>query len=109
MDDDRVGMVACWYGPTAPEKYAEGFATTTNASQLAIRLVYAKDATTFQEMNYRGDTQVWTPGQTLPDLNGHATPACYNRGQGTVDYLMVVDLQNSINVYWLVRPMPKWQ
>lgn len=103
LDDDQVGLVACWYGPTTANEYAEGYATTTDASQLAIRLVYAKDETTFQQMSYQGSTQVWTSEQTLPNLNGHATPACYNRGQGTVDYLMVVDLQNMINVYWSVR------
>ena len=102
MDDDQVGMVACWYGPTSPDEYAEGYATTTDASRLAIRLVYAKDATTFQQMSYQGSTQLWTSEQTIPNLNGHATPACYNRGQGTVDYLMVVDLHNTINVYWSV-------
>ena len=100
LDDRQVGMAACWYGPTSPDEYAEGYATTTDSSQLAIRLVYAKDATTFEQMSYRGDTQIWTSEQTLPNLNGHAAPACYNRGEGTVDYLMVVDLQNAINFYW---------
>lgn len=95
-------MVACWYGPTSPQEYAEGYATTTDASRLAIRLVYAADATTFHQMSYHGDTQVWTQEETLSDLNGHATPTCYNRGQGTVDYLMFVNLQNAINVYWFV-------
>lgn len=102
MDDDQVGMVACWHGPTSPDEYAEGYATTTDASQLAIRLVYATDATTFQELSYQGSTQLWTSEQTLSNLNGHTTPACYNRGQGTVDYLMVADLHKKINVYWYV-------
>jgi hypothetical protein len=103
MDDDQVGMVACWYGPTSSKEYAEGFATTTDASQLAIRLVYATNATTFQQLSYSGSTQLWTPEQTLPNLNGHASPACCNRGEGTVDYLMLVDLHKHINVYWYVR------
>ncbi|KAJ9616634.1 hypothetical protein H2200_000353 [Cladophialophora chaetospira] len=100
MDDDHVGMVACWEGPTSPKEYAEGYATTTDSSLLAIRLVYAQDATTFQQLRYTGDTQDWVPEQTLPNLNGHASPACYNRDEGTVDYMMVVNLQNEINVYW---------
>ena len=103
MDDDQVGMVACWNGPTSPEKYAEGYATTTDASLLAIRLVYAKDETTFEQLSYRGDTQIWTSEQSLPNLNGHATPTCYNRGQGTVDYLLAVDLHSEINIYWFVQ------
>ena len=107
MDENQVGMVACWYGPTSPDEYAEGFATTTDSSRLAIRLVYAKDATTFEQLSYHGDTQLWTSEQTLSNLNGHATPACYNRGEGTVDYLMLVDLLGTINVYWFVRPTLK--
>ena len=103
MDDDHVGMVACWYGPTSADEYAEGFATTSDSSLLAIRLVYASDATTFKQLTYHGDNQIWTPEQTLPNLNGHASPTCYNRGEGTVDYMMFVDLQNKINVYWFVR------
>ena len=89
-----------------PDKYAEGYASTSDSSLLAIRLVYAQNATTFRQLNYHGSNQEWIEDQTLTNLNGHASPACYSRGQGTVDYMMFLDLQNKINLYWYVRHIP---
>ena len=65
--------------------------------------MYAKDETTFQEITFNGETQTWSVGETVSNMNGHATPACNNWEQGTVDYLMMVDLHNTVNVYWFVK------
>lgn len=103
MNSDQVGMVACWYGPTKGDEYSPGHSVSGNADDLLIRMVYAQDATTFQQISYRGDTQVWTTEQSFSNLNGAATPACYNEAPGTVDYMMFVDMDDSVNVYWCVR------
>jgi hypothetical protein len=103
MNDVQTGMRACWYGPTVDGKHNIGSASTTDAHDLAIRVIYAADETTFHEMSYRGDTQVFTVEEPLPNLNAHATPACYSQRPGTIDYLMLVDLQDRVIVYWLVR------
>ncbi|KAJ9615153.1 hypothetical protein H2200_001227 [Cladophialophora chaetospira] len=102
MDDDQIGMVVCWDGPTTESTYANGYGQIGDAaaSLLSWRLVYASNETTFQQMTYHGDTQLYTSEQTLPNLNGHAAPACHNQGSGSVLYLMALDLQSQINVYW---------
>ncbi|KAF7198415.1 hypothetical protein HII31_00154 [Pseudocercospora fuligena] len=101
LDDDRVGMTACWYGSeTVGSASTQGLSTTLNSSDLAIRLMYAENETSFQEIVYHGDTQQWVKQQTLSNLNGHASPACNNREPGSVDYMMFLDLNNAVNIYW---------
>jgi hypothetical protein len=66
--------------------------------------VYASDATTFKQLTYGADQQSlnvpWYEDQTLHNLDGHSSPACYNRGQGSLKYLMAVNKQNQVNVFW---------
>ena len=103
FNSKQVGMTACWAGPTNGNEGTAGFASTPKARDAIVRLVYADSATRFRELSYTPDNpQVYTLEQTLPDLDGHATPACYNWDEGTVDYLMFVDLKNAVNVYWFV-------
>ena len=97
LNDDKVGMMACWAGTTSGN---EGKAEASNSQDLVIRLAYAEDATTFKLLSYTGLTQQYNTEQTLSKLNGRAKPACYNWAPGTVDYMMFVDLQNSVEVYW---------
>lgn len=98
-DSDDVGMEVCWYGSMTSGVSIQAAADTNNASDLAYRLVYSSDETTFQTMTFHGDTQLWEPEQTLPGVDGRSSPACSNFGSGSVDYLMLMDPDNSVNVY----------
>ena len=107
FDDDHVGMVTCWTGPTTGEEEYQGNPKIHSASNVTWRIAYAEDANTFKTWTYGWDTQTYTEEQTLPNLNGRSTPACNNRQNGTVDYMMFMDLHNTANVYWFVRLAPK--
>ena len=96
-------MLACWAGPTSGDAYSQGYPAVRDAADVLIRLVYAKDATTFQQMSYVATTQIWSMEEKIGNVNAHVTPACYNSDQGTVDYFMFVGLDDTVNVYWFVR------
>ena len=104
LDSNSVGLTACWFGETSgSDKDYQGAATTTNARDVEVRLVYAEDESSFRGMQYIATTQKWTTEQVLSGLDGHASPACHNRQPGTVDYYMFVNQQNAVNVYWYVE------
>ncbi|KXT08284.1 hypothetical protein AC579_4610 [Pseudocercospora musae] len=101
-------MAACWYGSeTVGSVSSQGLSRTSNSSDLAIRLRCAEKETSFQEVVYHGDTQQWAKQQTWSDLNGHASPACINRDPGSVDYMMFLDLNDAINIYWFMLTFRK--
>lgn len=91
-------MTAYFYGPKyGSDQDFEGAATTANAKDVRVRLAYARDESTFEILHYVANTQKWTKDQSISGLSGHTTPACYN------DYMMFVDEENAVNVYWLVH------
>jgi hypothetical protein len=82
MNDANVGLQACWYSS-------------------GMHLWYASDAYTVNEYLY-----LWTDpanewnSQSTFTANGHAGIGCYSWGPGTVNYAMMVNLNNDINILW---------
>jgi len=42
----------------------------------------------------------WTSQGTWPNKNGHAGVGCYSWGAGTVTYVMMVNLENTVEFWW---------
>ncbi|KAK5743144.1 hypothetical protein LTR17_002905 [Elasticomyces elasticus] len=104
-DADMVGMQACWYG----SDYGDSDYLHTPlpnggdaeySDQVGMHLWYASDDTTFQQLGWRAGDDVWELQQSWLGLNGHAGVGCYSWGPGTVTYVMLVDLNNTVNFYW---------
>lgn len=65
-----------------------------------MHLWYASDKTTFKQLGWRYGDDEWDHQQDWENLNGHAGVGCYSWGEGTVTYVMFVDLDNTVNFYW---------
>lgn len=90
----NVGLQACFYdGPISNiSVYGLG----------GIRLWVATGQTEFAQLSWRSPMQDWIMEQQWTDVDGHASPACYGWQRGQVDYVMFVDPQSTMNVYWYV-------
>jgi hypothetical protein len=87
MQDPNVGMQVCWYG------------SQELGTQTGMHLWYAPDAYTLSEYAWTDSTSQWTHQSTFT-ANGHAGIGCYSWGSGTVNYAMIVGLDNNINIQW---------
>jgi hypothetical protein len=65
-----------------------------------MHLWYASTNTTFKQIGWRYGDSEWAEQQDWKNLNGHAGVGCYSWGEGTVTYVMFVDLLNTVNFYW---------
>ncbi|KAI9782881.1 MAG: hypothetical protein M1816_001662 [Peltula sp. TS41687] len=106
-DAGSVGLQACWYGsfygdadyghsPAA----ADGSGATTYPSEVGMHLWYASNATTVEQYGWRDGDKGWTRQNTWNNKNGHAGVGCYSWGPGTVTYVMMVNLQETVEVWW---------
>ncbi|KAK4502250.1 hypothetical protein PRZ48_005675 [Zasmidium cellare] len=105
-DADLIGMQACWYG----NDYGDSDYTHTplpnedpKANQnheVGMHMWYASDNTTFQQLGWREGDDTWEYQANFTGRNGHAGVGCYSWGPGTVTYVMMVNEQNSVEVYW---------
>jgi hypothetical protein len=82
MNDANVGLQVCWYSG-------------------GMHLWYASDAYTVNEYLYlwTNSANEWISQSTFT-ANGHAGIGCYSWGPGTVNYAMMVNLNNDINIMW---------
>ena len=98
LDSGPVGLQVCFY---------EGPIDNVNLNgtdpHSGMRLWIATSETTFAQYAWRAGLPSWVPEQSLwIDLNGHASPACYGWGKGSTTYVMFVDNQNDVQLYWYV-------
>lgn len=65
-----------------------------------MHLWYASDSTTFEQYGWRDGEADWTHQNTWNNKNGHAGVGCYSWGPGTVTYVMMVNLDHTVEVWW---------
>ena len=97
LDADKIGLQVTWYGGTISNVDLNGTDHMTG-----MRLFVATSETTFDQLAWRSGLPQWIWEQSWPNQNGHANPACYSWAKGTTTYVMFVDLDNKINMYWYV-------
>lgn len=111
MDTDAVGMQACWYGSfygdadyqgLRPTVTADGSNATVYSSDAGMHLWYAADSTTFHQYGWRDGFDHWEKQDDWTNKNGHAGVGCYTWGPGTVTYTMMVNVNNTLEI-WYVR------
>ncbi|WPH03131.1 Hypothetical protein R9X50_00600600 [Acrodontium crateriforme] len=108
FDADQVGMQACWYGSDygdsdythTPIQGENTTSSSSSSNEVGMHLWYASDSTTFQQLGWRdGDTE-WEFQQSWTQKNGHAGVGCYSWGPGTSTYVMFVDTNNTVEIWW---------
>lgn len=97
LDADRIGLKSCLYlGPITD-------VSTEVTTGHGNRLFVATSETTFGQYAWYPDMSQWILEKTWPNVNGHASPACYGWGKGHTFYTWFVNLENNINMYWYER------
>jgi hypothetical protein len=106
-DADTVGMQACWYGGFYGDAdyehspLANGQPNATSpGNDVGMHLWYASDNTTFQQYGWRAGEDTWSQQQTWNNKNGHAGVGCFSWGGGTTTYVMFVNLENAVEIWW---------
>ncbi|KAK5127916.1 hypothetical protein LTR85_005033 [Meristemomyces frigidus] len=105
-DADQVGMQACWYGSDYGDSdYTHTPLPTSGpdaafTSDVGMHIWYGSNATTFQQYGWRAGDDSWTYQATWQDYNAHAGVGCYSWGPGTVTYVMMVNLQDTVEFWW---------
>ena len=97
LDADKVGMQACFYDGPIDNVNLNGTNPDTG-----IRVFVATSETTFDQLAWRSGLPQWTLEQTWPNLNGQASPTCFGWARGNTSYVMFVDLQNAVDLYWYI-------
>ena len=123
-----VGLQACWFGNLygdseylhSPQFDNPNVSTTSGAdSTVGIHLFVGDTGkaitesqapnnslrvvvtdTSFQQYGWLHGETDWTIQDHWPDKNSQAGVGCYSWGRGTVTYVFMVDLANSLNIYW---------
>jgi hypothetical protein len=104
-DQDMVGLQACFWGDfygDSDYSFGDGFnATNETTTRTGMDLWYADTNTTFQQYSWLdGQTQWSSTDYTWDNQNGHAGVGCYTWATGSTQYVFMVDLTNTLQVYW---------
>ncbi|KAK6388254.1 hypothetical protein LTR65_008096 [Meristemomyces frigidus] len=107
-DADQVGMQACWYGSDygdtdydhTPLPSGSGDSDASHANEVGMHMWYAVNDTTFKQYGWRDGDAAWTYQATWADYNAHAGVGCYSWGPGSVTYVMMVNLQSTVEFWW---------
>ena len=101
LDSESVGLQACYYnGPIDSVGSVSLNGTNPNSG---MRLFVATSETTFAQYAWRSGFTSWVQEQSnWSGVNGQATPACFGWAAGGTTYVMFVDEQNAIQLYWSV-------
>lgn len=109
LDSPMVGMQACWYGSfygdtdyegLKPTVTQDGSDSTSYSAEVGMHIWYASDETTFEQYGWRDGQDIWEHQGNWTDKNGHAGIGCYTWGPGTVTYTMMVNLENTVEIWW---------
>ncbi|KAF2113105.1 hypothetical protein BDV96DRAFT_496974 [Lophiotrema nucula] len=107
-DAPNVGLQACWYGNYYGDSDASKFPTYSgenntipfSAETHGMHLWYPTNETTFSQWGWYEGQEQWTEQHTWPNMNAHAGVGCYSWGPGTTTYAMMVDTENTAEIWW---------
>lgn len=120
MDDRNVGLQACWYGNYygAPSYNKSRTGNETDLS-IGMHLWYGATPSQLNEAVWIYGADKWTQETPFNRYNGHAGIACYSWGDTSVTYVMLVNLQAEVEIWWKdlntnlesshSHPINKWQ
>jgi hypothetical protein len=106
MNDSNVGLQACWYGNFYGDaEYAHspipgtGSNDTSQDSVIGMHLWYGREPTVLEEVTWTYNTTAWYRQGNF-SADGHGGIGCYSWGAGSVSYVMMVNFDNAVQLYW---------
>jgi hypothetical protein len=108
-DAPSVGLQACWYGNYYGDSDASVFPTHDGdnntipfgADTHGMHLWYPTDERTYKQYGWYEGQEQWADQQhTWNDMNAHAGVGCYSWGPGTTTYTMMVNKENTAEIWW---------
>jgi len=106
MNDSSVGLQACWYGNFYGDAdYVHspipgtGSNNTAQDSVIGMHLWYGREPTVLEEVTWTYNTTAWYRQDNF-SANAHGGIGCYSWGAGSVSYVMMVNFDNAVQVYW---------
>jgi hypothetical protein len=106
MNDSSVGLQACWYGNFYGDAdYVHspipgtGSNDTSQDSVIGMHLWYGREPTVLEEVTWTYNTTEWYRQDNF-SANAHGGVGCYSWGAGSVSYVMMVNFDNAVQVYW---------
>jgi hypothetical protein len=104
-DQDMVGLQACFWGDfygDSDYSFGDGFnATNETITRTGMDLWYADTNTSFQQYSWLDGQAQWSSTDyTWDNQNGRAGVGCYTWATGSTQYVFMVDLTNTLQVYW---------
>jgi hypothetical protein len=101
LDSERVGLQACFYDGPIDGVGSVSLNGTDPTS--GMRIFVATSETTFAQYAWRSGLPSWVQEQSnWSGVNGQATPACFGWAAGGTTYVMFVDEENAVHLYWSV-------
>lgn len=71
-----------------------------NADTHGMHLWYPSDETTFRQYGWFEGQEQWADQHTWTGMNAHAGVGCYSWGPGSTTYAMMVNQQNTAEIWW---------
>jgi hypothetical protein len=104
-DQDMVGLQACFWGDFYGDldySFGDGFnATNETTMRTGMDLWYADTDTSFKQYSWLDGQSQWSSTEyNWTDQNGQAGVGCYSWATGSTQYVFMVDLTNTLQVYW---------
>lgn len=72
---------------------------TSQDSVIGMHLWYGREPTVLEEVTWTYNTTSWYRQDNFT-ANAHAGIGCYSWGPGSVSYVMLVNFDNAVQVYW---------
>jgi len=104
-DQDMVGLQACFWGDfygDSDYSFGDGFnATNETTTRTGMDLWYADTETSFKQYSWLDGQSQWSSTEyNWTNQNGQAGVGCYTWATGSTQYVFMVDLTNTLQVYW---------
>lgn len=102
LDADLVGLQVCFFDDIYPNSaYYNNNSDAIVRADYGMNLWVAVDNVTFQQYLYVDSEGQWTERMSWNNYNGHSGLGCYTWAKGNTSYVMLENLDNSIEVWWM--------
>lgn len=120
LDADLVGLQACFFDDIYPDSaYYNSSNDAIVRADYGMNLWVAVNNVTFQQYLHLDSEGQWTERMSWNNYNGHSGLGCYTWAPGNTSYVMLENLDNAIEVWWMdttpnvpslpIHPINVWQ
>ena len=101
MDDRNVGLQACWYGNYyGAASYNKSRARADMDTIIGMHLWYGAGPTILNQVVWVYGEEEWTEEKPFDGFSGHAGIGCFSWGDDSITYVMLVNPQAELEVWW---------